>query len=382
MSGTGRVALLGTVGLALTAGCGLTGGSGDRLDLAAVCPNPLVVQVAERPRAEDGLWYRLLGADRRVDRARHQVNGSLVAEGRRTGITLRLRLGSATVRREDPASLLYTDRSLTLAQLTTDDQVHQARRFPTLAVLAPYEISPLAILWDRRAHPEFNTIVDIGQTDTKVRYNPSRRWMDYLVGSGLLRGGQVDGGAGGRGPSPEEFVRSNGQLVQEGYATSEPYLYEKELAGWRRPLEYQLLHDMGYPLYSHAVAIRSGDRERLDPCLRRLVPILQRSQVEFVRAPAVTNQAVTRLAGEYEPGRTYPPAQAEFAVRQALRLGLVSNGPNATLGEFDLGRVRRVIDALDPILRERDRPTTARTTPESLATNDYVDRAIGLPRTP
>ena len=57
---------------------------------------------------------------------------------------------------------------------------------PTLAVVAPLEISPIMILWDKKAHPDFNTIADIGQTSTRIIYFGTDTYMQYLLGAGLV----------------------------------------------------------------------------------------------------------------------------------------------------------------------------------------------------
>jgi hypothetical protein len=47
-------------------------------------------------------------------------------------------------------------------------------------VLAPRETSPFMIMWDPQTYPQFNTIADIGKTDTEVLYFEGDSYM-YAV---------------------------------------------------------------------------------------------------------------------------------------------------------------------------------------------------------
>ena len=67
------------------------------------------------------------------------------------------------------------------------------------------------------------------------------------------------------------------------------------------------------------------------------------------------------------------------AVEVMLELGLVGNGPDSTLGNFDLDRVQRVIDLLLPIYEADDLDSyDPNLTPEQFVTNEYIDPSIGL----
>ena len=94
--------------------------------------------------------------------------------------------------------------------------------------------------------------------------------MEYLVGSNILRRSQLNGSYDG---SPALFVQSDGKAALQGFATSEPYLYEHEIKQWGTPLRFQLVNDTGYPVHFAATSIRTGDKAKLSPCLAKLVPI-------------------------------------------------------------------------------------------------------------
>ncbi len=102
---------------------------------------------------------------------------------------------------------MYADKSITLGQVNSDEAIQNSKSQPTLAVMAPLEISPLMILWGTKAHPNFNTIADIGQTDTKILYYQTDAYVQYLLGAGLVRASQMDGSYDG---TPTRFVTSGG----------------------------------------------------------------------------------------------------------------------------------------------------------------------------
>jgi hypothetical protein len=242
-------------------------------------------------------------------------------------------------------------------------------------VMAQMDISPLAIIWDPQTHPQFNTIVDIGQTDTKVLYTDGLSYMEFLVGSGILRRSQLNGSYTG---SPDLFIASGGKAALQGFATSEPYLYQNEIPQWKKPLKFQLVNDAGYPVYFSSMSIRAGDKAKLAPCLKKLVPILQRSQVDFVKNPTHGIDVILDLVQQYKTGWLYSKGLAEYSAKAMVDLNIVGNGPDDTLGNFETARVQRVIEIMTPILTAQKKPAKEGLKPEDIATNEFLDPKIGL----
>lgn len=165
-------------------------------------------------------------------------------------------------------------------------------------------------MWDPGKHPEFNTIKDIGQTDTKVLYVSGHTNMEYLVGSGVLKPSQVDGSQDG---SPARFVASGGEIAQAGYATVDPYLYEETVKQWGKPVKFQLVNDIGYPNYGEILAIRAADKDKLAPCLRKLVPIIQQAQVDVLAKPDATIDLTVKLNDAYKGSIPYTKESAKVS---------------------------------------------------------------------
>jgi hypothetical protein len=350
---------------------------GEPFQLAGVCPNPIVIQTDWMPESEYGASYNLVGDGYRVNAERNLVRGPLVVEGRETGVDVEVRSGGPAIEFATIASVMYEDPSITLGFINTEQAAQFHAKEPTISVVAPMDISPGVIMWDPATHPDWNTMVDIGQTDSKVLVTKDDIFPDYLVGSGILRESQLlpeyDG-------SPDRFINSGGEIAQGGFATAEPYLYQNELPDWGKPIAFQLIHDTGFESYTQTLAVRAGDKDKLAPCLRKLVPLVQRSVVDYSQQPQRTNRLIVDLVEKYASEIwSYSADLAEFSVGQQRRLGIVGNGPDQTIGNFDMGRVASVLEIVRTILAGRRQPLKGDLRAEDLATNEFIDPRIGLP---
>ena len=347
----------------------------DRLNLKDVCPATVVLQTDWDPESEYGVYYHMLGPSPKIDKAKKRITGRLLAEGQDTGIQFEIRAGGPSIGFEPVTSQMYQDHAITLGQVSTDEAIRFSARQPTLAVAAPMEVSPFMVMWDPATYPGFKTIRDIGQTDTKVLYFQGDTYMEYLIASGILHRSQVNGSYDGK---PANFVAATGKVAQAGFATSEPYIYENELPQWHKPVRYALINDTGYPFYPQALSIRPADKAKLAPCLRKLVPIVQRAQVDFLANPDKTNAFVIDLVTRYHDSAwSYDPGLAKYAIDQ-MRLNFVNDGDDRTLGNFDAGRIQRMIDIVTPILAGQRQPLKQGLKPSDLYTNEFIDPSIGV----
>jgi hypothetical protein len=383
-----RLMLAAVAVLALTAaGCGgggddeggtqapaATAPAGDAVNLSEVCPNPIVIQTDWDPESEYGVYYHLLGPNPKIDTKKKLVSGPLVAQGKDTGVQVEVRTGGPSIGFEPVSSQMYKDPDITLGQVSTDEAIRFSDKQATIGVMAPMEISPFMIMWDPQAYPQFNTIADIGKTDTKVLYFEGDTYMAYLTGTGVLKKSQVDGSYDGK---PGNFVAADGKVAQAGFATSEPYIYEHEVRQWGKPVKYALVNEAGYPFYPQALSIRAADKEKLAPCLKKLVPIIQQAQVDYLANPDETNKLVLELVKQYNDGWVYTEGLANYAIEK-MRSDFVKNGSDQTLGNFDNARVQRMIDIVTPIFTAQNQPPKAGLKPEDIATNEFIDPSIGV----
>jgi hypothetical protein len=349
--------------------------AGSALDLAGVCPSTIAVQTDWNPESEHGGLYRLMGPGYSIDTGKKRVTGPLVAGNVDTGVKIEVRAGGPAIGFQQVSAQLYTDPGITLGYVSTDEATQNSAKQPTLAVVAPLERNPQMIMWDPTRHPGFKTIADIGKTDTKVLYFQGATYMDYLISRGILKKSQVDGSYDG---SPARFVTSRGEVTQQGYATAEPYIYQHEVSAWNKPVAFTLIEDAGFRQYQSSLAIPPKRKAELAACLKKLVPIVQQAEVDFITSPAATNALILELVKKYNNGWVYSAGVADFAVTQMRDLGIVGNGPDATLGNFDFGKVQRVIDNLSPVFAAQHKAVKPGLKPTDLVTNEFINPAIGL----
>jgi hypothetical protein len=343
---------------------------GGPVDLAAVCPETIVIQTDWFPESDHGAVYNLLGDDYEVDTGNKIVSGSLVSEGQPTGVDVEIRAGGAAGS-GDVETLMYTDDSITIAFGTTDGQILAWENTPLLSVVATLDISPLMIMWDPATYPDVTSIADLGEQGITVNTFGGATFAEVFVAQGLLSASQVDPSYDG---GPSRFIAEDGAIAQQGFASTEPFQYEEVYEDWLRPVDYQLIHQAGFQTYSQTLAIRPDDLETLRPCLEAFVPVVQRSAVEFATDPARTNAAIVDIVEQYDTFWVYTPELAEYSVQTQIELGLTGNGDDDTLGNIDPERVEGLLQQM----RDAGLDVPDDLTAEQLYTNEFIDDTIGL----
>lgn len=379
------LALVGVMVAVMVAGCD-SGGSGSAEgqsaqrsagaadSLAGVCPDTVAVQVNWWPQAEYGFLFRLLGKDLKIDKDKKTVSAPLVAGGADTGVRLELRSGGPANNFTPASKLLYTDDTLTFAGSDIDQAAEFSKDSPVQGVFAGAELSPLVLMWDPATYPNLKTIADVGKSDARVLTFQGATYVEYLTGSNILRKAQVEPSYDG---TPGRFVAEKGKVVQQGYLTNEVYAYEQEIPQWKKKVGWALVNDSGYPNYPEVLSVRPDRKEQLAPCLKKLVPMLQRATVEYAGDPQQTNELLSRLTQDFG-AYPYSTARAAYAVKAMRDNGILGNGSNSTLGDFDRARVQRIIDVVTPIFTGLRKEMRAGLKAEDLFTNEFIDTSIGL----
>lgn len=339
--------------------------------LAGVCPATVTIQSNWWAQAEDGAIYRLLGGDLTVDKQHKRVSGALVADGADTGVRIEIRSGGPANGFVPAASVLYTDPSVLLATADTDQIAQLAGTKPVKAVVAPLDRSPVVLMFDPAQH-QFRTISEIGKSGIRVLYFQGATYIEYLVGSGQLTRAQVDSGYQG---TPDRWVSARGNIVQQGFLTNEPYAYENELPSWDKKVAWLLVADAGYPVYPETLTVRA-DKESADAaCLRKLVPIIQRSAAGYLADPVATNALIVKLTQDYN-AFPYSAARAAYAARAMKDNKIVGNGSDGTIGNFDIARVTKLLDIVRPVYAKQKTPLPAGLTADDIVTNAYIDPSL------
>ncbi|HEV7657917.1 MAG TPA: ABC transporter substrate-binding protein [Mycobacteriales bacterium] len=329
-----------------------------------------MVQTSWWPESTHGGIYELLGDKATVDTNKKIVRGPLVSGGVDTGVQLEIRPGGPARGQQPVADLMKADPSITFGQQATEEQVlGWAQGIPTVGVIAPFYVDPVVFIWDRKLHPDWNTIQDVGQTNTTV-YTFHSANADYLLGSGILRASQVNYSYDG---SPALFMAKPDSVVG-GFATNEPFIYRS----LGRDVDYAYVADTGYPDYRNVWTIHADQQQKLAPCLRKLVPMMQQAMIDFVSKPARTLARIVQLNTQYKASFPYPQPQAEYGVQTMKQDGLVSDPKSGGFGAFDASRNSRMIDILRPIYAAQHQSVPGDLTADSIATNAYIDPSIRM----
>jgi len=230
---------------------------------------------------------------------------------------------------------------------------------------------------DPATYPDVKGIADLGTEGVKVRYFGGAAYMDYFTGTGILSADQVDGSYSG---DPSLFIADEGKAAQQGFGSAEPYLYENELTDWGKPVKYEYINDAGWENYAESIATKPENIDALSACFTKLVPIIQQASIDYMADPARTNAIILDAVASFgeDFGWTYSDGAAAYGVATMQKDGLVANGPDSTVGNFDLDRVNALIDLAVPIYTAQGATPKDGVTADDIVTNQFIDDSIGL----
>ena len=354
-----------------------TAEAGGALDLSEVCPATVVMQQDWQPEAEHGAMYALVGDDYTIDNDVKSVTGSLVAQGVDTGVDIEVRPGGPNVNFQPVPALMYLDEDILLGAVNTDAAIVAAADQPTVAVTSQMTWSPQILMWDPASHDGATTIAEATADGAPV-VTSGDVIPNMLLAQGIIDSSQIDLSYEG---TAQRFV-SDPTILQQGFATAEPYIYENEIAEWGKPVGFQLLSEVGYTIYPEPLAVRADAIEEYGDCLAKLVPIMQQSQLDYLADPAGTNALIVELVDTYQTGWTYSEGVADFSVEQQLALEIVQNDEaSGVFGQFDPERMQSILDDFVPFLVESGSISAAdaeEISIEDLYTNEFIDTSISM----
>lgn len=341
-------------------------------DLSGVCPKTVVMQQDWQPEAEHSAMYQLVGAGYQIDVNKKRVTGPLVAGGEDTGVDVEVRAGGPSVGFQPVPALMYLDKSILIGAVSSDGAIAGSVKQPTTAVVAPLNKSPQILMWDPKTYPQAKTIADVAKTGAVV-VTAGDIIPKLLMSKGMIKKSQIDTGYEG---TPARFV-GDPEILQQGFISAEPYIYEHEVSAWKKPIGSQLLADIGYNIYPEALSVRTEDVTKQAACLKKLVPILQQAQLDYDKNPDPVNKLIVELVQKYNTGWTYSEGVAEYAAESMSKYGIIANDPaTGSLGGFDEKRVQQIIDTFEPILKQGGAEIKSGLTPADLATNEFIDKSV------
>ena len=355
-----------------------SGSAAGDTDLTGICPETVKVMTDWFPEAEHGWLYQLVGDDPVIEKDGLSVTGPLVASGNvDTGVDIEIISGAAAMGPGITVTAqLYERDDLLLGYVYTDEAIQFSATQPTVAIFSGMEKNPQIIMWDPATYPDVETIADLGEAGVKVRYFEGAAYMEYFAEAGILSRDQLDSSYQG---GPADFVAAEGADAQQGFGSAEPYIYEHEVPDWGKPVAYQYINDAGWTNYGESIATRPENLETYADCFAKLVPMLQQSSIDFLTDPAETNALILEAVETYDSFWVYSQGVADYAVETMINDGLMSNGPDDVLGNFDLDRVTDLIEKATPIYSALGQVPAEGLTAEALVTNEFIDPSIGLP---
>ena len=373
-------ALLAVPSLALAAEPGAFAKANYTTPLADVCPSPFIIQKDWLAQAEHGALYQMIGGAGKAEAGSY--SGPLGS----TGIELQILEGGGGIGLGDGEtaySALYMGNSKAgvqphLAYQELDGAFIFSKRFPVVGVVTPLEVAPQGLFWDRGTYPEgFKSIEDIkafSETGKGMIYvsTVQRTFGLYLLQQGVKREAFVEGYKG----DGENFVTNNGTWLNQGFVTSEPYSFSTG-NNWGKPIDAVTVGELGYDNYTGMLSVASNRLEELAPCLTKLVPVIQQAIVDYATDGAEVLETIEKFNAEGHATSWWktPKGKMDFAWTTMKERGIIGNGKNATIGDFDMERVAKMAEIVKPWLDERADPEV---TPEMVVTNRFIDPSIGL----
>lgn len=341
--------------------------------LAGSCPEDVVVQLQWQPQSDMGALFALLGPGYSVDTKNKSVSGPLVVAGENTGVRLTLKAGGPAIGFQSVTSQMYVDSSVDFGLVHSDQMIAAAGKQRVVGVTPLLKYSPAMLMWDPKTHPGLS-LKTLAASGTAVVVSKDQIYPDWLVAKGLLKADQIDTSYDG---NPARFVGDPG-IVQQGFANSEPYTYEHDTPAWAKPVGYALLKDVGYDIYASNLTVRADRLQELSPCLKKLVPAVQRASADYISSPEATNKKIVDIVSKDSSYSPYTIGEADYSAALLKEKGLVANESDGSVGTYDMARVTKFLGELAPVIRDRggDVPTTI--SEKDLFTDDFTDHSIGI----
>ena len=341
------------------------------------CPANLVIQTDWFAEIEHGGVYQLIGPGGSADKERFTYSGPLLPQYRGShGVqTVEIRSGGAAIG-TTVLDAMNADDSIYLGFVNTDDIIAaRGSKSSFTSVMSTLDINPQMLMWNPTRYSILD-FKDLARTRAKVLYFKGSTYIDYLVSKGYLRPDQLDDSYDG---SPTRWLESDGDVIQQGFASNEVFTYEEAMPEWQRPVDFFLIHWLGYEVYPETLTMQTAELAEQRNCLKLLVPTMQRAWVDFLTEPDPVSQTVVSTLEAYDSFFKVSPALNSRAIDLFKQYEIASNGSDDTLGNFDEARVDRMITIVSDIFAARGQQLPKGLKAADVVTNEFVDPAIRLP---
>ena len=329
-----------------------SGGGDDEAASETVCPTNLVIQTDWWPEIEHIGTYQLIGPNGTSDPETFRYSGPIQEQYKVGGIeTVEIRAGGDAISFSPVTSVMYEDSDITLGYVNTSDAAKDAGTNAVIGVAKTLDINPQMVMWNP-AQYDISEPADMAATGARFLYFDGSTYVDFIVSSGFMTEDQLDPSYAG---APDQFIESNGGLIQQGFATNEIYKYENEIEwnnGAPADVEFFLIHDLGFEDYPAMYSVRADRLAELTPCLELLVPKLAQAWVDFYADPGPIADALISLNAEYNTYWELSTGINDKAY-EMFTDGIMANSPDGTYCSMDEGRVNGLIDILKPTFDNR-----------------------------
>jgi hypothetical protein len=341
-------------------------------NLADVCPENVVVQLQWQPSSDMAGVVGLMGPGYSVDSNEKSVSGPLVYEGKDTGVRISLRAGGPAVGFQSVPSVMYADDSIDLGLVHGDQLVAAVAQQRVIGVTPLLQYNPSILMWDSEKHPDWRTIADIGKSNATVVVSQDQVFPQWLVAKGLLKQNQIDTGYDG---APARFV-GDPAIVQQGFANSEPYVYEHETPSWNKPVAFAMVRDAGYDVYASNVSVRPDKFPALTPCLQKLVPMIQHTGKNYVNSPDAINKTITDWVAQDISFSPYTAGEAAYSAETLKNNNIIAPDSAGVWGGYDMAKAQRSIGELIPVLNQSGSGLPAQISATDLYSTQFIDTTV------
>jgi hypothetical protein len=338
------------------------------VDLKKLCGDTVSVQTDWFPSLEHGALYQLAGVGGSYDTKKGRYTGRIKG----TNLNLEVRAGGPFAGFQQPISQMYQDPTITLGYVSSDEAIRNSGNLPVVSVVTPMEFSPQILYWNPQKL-NINNFADIGKSGSTVLYFEGGAYVDYLVGRGWVKQSQLDGSYDG---SPNRFITTDGNIVQQGFVTSEPYYYKHVYTQYGKDVKFLLIKNSGFIPYPQAISIRRDNLAKMTPCLKKLVPLLQKAELDYLAKPLPVINKLIEYVTAMNTFWHITQADALDNVAKQKQFRLVQNGPDCTIGNFNMKRGQQVINQLVPIYKAKNLTTVK----DGLKATDIFTNAFVNPR--
>ena len=344
------------------------------VSLKGICPNPVKIATDWTPEAEQGAYYQLAASGGTTDTSNKTYTAPLLDPftGKSTGVNVQLLAGGPALGYMQTPEVLTTQPSVLMGADDDDTAIATYSNTPVMGIVAPFNNSVHILLWNPTKF-NFRNFADMKSSNATVLYFSGTEFVEYMAGAGYLNSSQLDSSYNG---SPARFVATGGGVVEQGFATAEPYLYTHETPAWNKTIAYELTSTTGYNPYSEMGEATKANISKYSACFKQLVPMIQESQITYLKSPNRTNKIIVGLNTAYgEIGGNYDMAVARYADKTMLADRIVSQGPGA-FGSFNIQRVNNLITQLRPVLNTNGQSLPANFKASTVVTNRFIDQKI------